>query len=194
MKLYYCPGACSLAAHIALFESGVDFDSESVDLNSKRTASGADFNKVTTKGYVPAIMLNDGDVLTENIAVLDFLAVQFPQFALEGNLARTRLLEALAYISTEIHKSFKPFWRGGSDTEKAAAAAYIGKRMQYFAEGLQTDYLFGDKPSVADFYLFVTLVWAERFGIEVPAELRAVYENLKARPAVQRTFAIEGLI
>jgi glutathione S-transferase len=194
LKLYYCPGACSLAAHIALFESGVDFDSESVDLHSKRTASGADFNKVTTKGYVPAIMLDDGAVLTENIAVLDFLAVQFPQFALEGNLARTRLLEALAYISTEIHKSFKPFWRGGSDMEKAAAAPYVGKRMQYFAEGLQTEYLFGDKPSVADFYLFVTLVWAERFGIEVPAELRAVYENLKARPAVQRTLAIEGLI
>jgi glutathione S-transferase len=194
MKLYYCPGACSLAAHIALFESGADFDSESVDLKTKRTASGADFNEVTTKGYVPAIVLDDGDVLTENIAVLDFLASQFPQFALEGKLARTRLLEALAFISTEIHKSFKPFWRSSTETEKAAAAEYIGKRMRYFADGLQTDYLFGDKPSVADFYLFVTLAWAERFGVEVPSELQAVFANLKARPAVQKTLAAEKLI
>jgi glutathione S-transferase len=195
MKLYYCPGACSLAGHIALFEAGIDFDSESVDLQTKRTASGADFNTVTTKGYVPAIVLYNGELLTENIAVLDYLAGAFPHLGVEGGaMGRTRLLEALAFISTEIHKSFKPYWRGGSDADKAAAAEYIFKRMQYFADDLDTDYLFGAMPSVADFYLFVTLAWSEKFGIEVPPKLHALYERLKARPAVQKTLASEGLI
>lgn len=194
MKLYFCPGACSLAAHIALVEAGADFDSESVDLIKKVTAGGADFNTVTSKGYVPAIALDDGDVLTENIAVLDFLAGKYPQLGLQGSLGRTRLLEALAYISTEIHKSFKPFWMGANDPDKAAAAAYIGKRMRYLADNLQTDYLFGDTPSVADFYLFVTLYWAERFQIDVPVELRALYKRVQTRPAVQKTLAAEGLI
>ncbi|AOH86392.1 glutathione S-transferase [Sphingomonas panacis] len=193
MKFYYCPGACSLAGHIALFEAGVVFESESVDLKRKVTAGGVDFNTITSKGYVPAIVLDDGEVLTENIAVLDFLAQQYPQLGIGDGLSRTRLLEALAYISTEIHKSFKPFWRGGSDADKAAAAEYIVKRMSYFADSLQTEYLFGDSPSVADFYLFVTMMWAEKFGIAAPAQLLALYERLKARPAVQRTLEAEGL-
>ena len=194
MKLYYSRGACSLAAHIALAEAGVAFDSESVDLKTKRTAGDADFNAVTSKGYVPAIVLEDGEVLTENIAVLDFLAGQFPQLGRgSGAIDRTRLLEALAFISTEIHKSYKPFWRNGSDADKAAAADYIVKRMRYFADDLETDYLFGDTPGVADFYLFVTLLWAEKFAIAAPARLQAVYERLKARPAVQKTLAAEGL-
>lgn len=194
MKLYYCPGACSLAAHIALFEAGVDFDGESVDLKKKLTAGGTDFNSVTSKGYVPAIILDDGSVLTENIAVLDYLAGEFPELGVAGPIGRTRLLEALAFISTEIHKSFKPFWKGDADGEKGVAAAYIAKRMGYFADDLDSDYLFGETPTVADFYLFVTLAWAERFGIEVPAKLQALYERLKARTAVQKTFAAEGLL
>jgi len=194
MKFYYCPGACSLAGHIALFEAGVDFDSESVDLKTKMTAGGIDFNTITSKGYVPAIVLDDGSVLTENIAVLDYLAGQFPQFGLGGgSLGRTRLLEALAFNSTEIHKSYKPFWRGASDADNAVAADYIVKRMSYFADDLKTDYLFGDTPSVADFYLFVMLMWAEKFGIAAPAPLRSLYERIKARPAVQRTLVAEGL-
>lgn len=195
MKLYYCPGACSLAAHIALQEAGVAFDSESVDLKQKLTASGADFTTVTSKGYVPAIVLDDGEVLTENIAVLDYLAGQFPQLGTgASSISRTRLIEALAFISTEIHKSYKPYWRGGSDAEKAAAAEYIFKRMSYLGDDLDTDYLFGDAPSVADFYLFVTLAWAEKFGIAVPAPLQPLYQRLKDRPAVQKTLASEGLL
>lgn len=193
MKLYYCPGACSLAGHITLHEAGRPFESESVDLKTKQTAAGTDFNTVTIKGYVPALRLDDGQLITENIAVLDYLASLYPQFGFEGPLARTRLLEQLAYISTEIHKSFKPFWHDGSDSQKATASAYITKRLQYLADTIEGDFLRGDKPGVSDFYLLVMLLWAGRFGVMIPAPLTAVYERLKARPAVQATLKAEGL-
>ena len=193
MKLYYCPWACSLAAHIALHEAGVPFDGESVDIRTKRTASGADFNAVTSKGYVPALQLDDGTILTENIAVLDYLAGVYPQFGVDGPLGRTRLVEALAYISTEIHKSFKPYWHNGTAEQKAVASAYITARMRYLADTMAGAYLFGDRPSVADFYIFVTTRWAERFGIEVPPALATLHQRLDARPAVGATLVAEGL-
>ncbi len=193
MKLYYCPWACSLAAHIVLHEAGVPFENESVDIRTKITASGADFNMVTPKGYVPALQLDNREIVTENIAVLDYLAGVYPQFGLEGPLGRTRLVEALAYISTEIHKSFKPYWHNGTDEQKAVASAYITARMRLLGDTIKGDYLFGDQPTVADFYLFVNTRWAERFGIEIPPAIAAIHERLNARPAVQATLKAEGL-
>lgn len=193
MKLYYCPWACSLAAHIMLHEVGAPFANESVDIRTKITASGADFNSVTRKGYVPALRLDDGEIVTENIAVLDYLAGVYPQFGLDGPLGRTRLVEALAYISTELHKSFKPFWHNGTDEQKAAASAYITARMRYLGDTIKGDYLFGDQPTVADFYLFVNTRWAERFGVEIPPAIAAIHQRLNARPAVQATLRAEGL-
>ncbi|SBV33505.1 Glutathione S-transferase GstA [uncultured Sphingopyxis sp.] len=193
MKLYYCPWACSLAAHIVLHEVGAPFANESVDIRTKITASGADFNSVTRKGYVPALRLDDGEIVTENIAVLDYLADVYPQFGLDGPLGRTRLVEALAYISTELHKSFKPFWHNGTDEQKAAASAYITARMRYLGDTIKGDYLFGDQPTVADFYLFVNTRWAERFGVEIPPAIAAIHQRLNARPAVQATLRAEGL-
>lgn len=194
MKLYYCPWACSLAAHIALHEAGVPFENESVDIRTKITASGGDFNKVTPKGYVPALELDNGEILTENIAVLDYLAGIYPRFGVEGPLGRTRLVEALAYISTEIHKSYKPFWHNGTDEQKAVASAYITARMRYLGGTIKGDYLFGDQPTVADFYLFVNTRWAERFDVEIPPAIAAIHERLNARPAVQATLKAEGLV
>ncbi len=193
MKLYYCPWACSLAAHIVLHEAGAPFENESVDIRTKVTASGADFNSVTRKGYVPALQLDNGEVLTENIAVLDYLAGVYPQFGIEGALGRTRLVEALAYISTELHKSFKPYWHNGTDEQKAVASAYITARMRYLGDTIKGDYLFGDRPTVADFYLFVNTRWAERFGVEIPPAIAAIHERLNARPPVQATLKAEGL-
>lgn len=193
MKLYYCPWACSLAAHIAFHEAGAPFENESVDIRTKITASGTDFNSVTRKGYVPALGLDNGEVVTENIAVLDYLAGVYPQFGVEGPLGRTRLVEALAYISTELHKSYKPFWHNGTDEQKAVASAYITARMRYLGDTIKGDYLFGDEPTVADFYLFVTTMWAGRFGVDVPPAIAAIHERLKARPAVQATLKAEGL-
>jgi glutathione S-transferase len=194
MKLYYSPGACSLAGHIALREAGIPFESERVDLQSKVTASGADFAAANPKGYVPALMLDDGEVVTENLAVLDYIATQAPTLGLDGPLGRTRLLEGLAYISTELHKSFGPFFKGAGATEKAKAGAHIGKRLQYLADRMGGDYLFGDRPSVADFYLLVTLLWADKFAIAIPAPLAALRNRLEARPAVRAAMRAEGLI
>jgi glutathione S-transferase len=193
MKLYYHPGACSLSSQIALREVGQPFETEDVDLQSKRTEAGADFIAINPKGYVPALRLDNGELLTENLAVLDYIAGEYPALGLEGPLGRTRLLETLAYISTELHKSFRPFFDNETWPDKAHAAYYITKRMLYLAGTMRGDYLFGDHPSVADFYLFVTLRWAGKFGVEIPVRLLALRDRLQARPAVQAALKAEGL-
>jgi glutathione S-transferase len=193
MKLYYAPGACSLAGHIILHEAGLPFTTERVDLKTKTTASGDDFNGVTAKGYVPALVLDNGDLLTENIAILDYLASQAPMLGLNNPLGRSRLLEGLAYISTELHKSFKPFFKGGSDEDKSKASAYITQRMQYLADTMGGDYLFANHVSVADFYLLVVMRWAEKFGVTIPAPLRALRNRLEARPSVQTALLEEAV-
>lgn len=191
MKLYYSPGACSLASHVALLESGLDFELERVDLKSKLTETGADFATINTKGYVPALVLDSGDVVTENIAVLDWIATQAPKLGLEGPLGRTRLLQALAYISTEVHKSFKPFFVGASEEDKAKADKYINKRLRWLADRKVGKYLFGNEPTVADFYLFVTLRWAAKFGIAVPEALVSLQSRMMERPQVQSAIDFE---
>jgi glutathione S-transferase len=194
MKLYYAPGACSLAGHISLREAGIPFDAERVNLKSKATASGADFNRINPKGYVPALMLDNGELVTENIAVLAYIAGQAPALGIAGPLGRTRLLECLAYISTELHKAYKPIFVGAGDGEKAKAGKAITQRMQYLADRIDTDYLFGSNPGVADFYLFVMLLWAEKFGVTVPAPLDALRERIEKRQAVRTAMTAEGLI
>lgn len=194
MKLYYSPLACSLADHIALEEAGVVYDRERVDLKTKRTGSGRDLGEITPKGYVPVLVLENGETLTENVAVLDWIASQYPQLAVDGPLGRTRVLEALTYVSTELHRAFKPMWHPSSDAEKAKARETIGHQLRYIAETLEGDYLFGDAPSVADFYLFVMLLWAARFDVPTPEALEALRTRMKARPAVQRALREEGLL
>ncbi|RWN55210.1 MAG: glutathione S-transferase [Mesorhizobium sp.] len=194
MKLYYSPLACSLADHIALLEAGAPFERESVNLKTKRTASGADFNDVTRKGYVPALVLDSGEILTENIAVLDWLATEYPTLGIPGNLGRTRVLEALVFISTEVHRSFKPMWHASSETQKAQARATISKLLDILSGRLAGNYLFGATPSVADFYLFVMLLWAERFDVGIPPPFVALRRRMASRPAVQAAMRQEGLI
>jgi len=194
MKLYYSPGACSLADHIALHEAGLSFEHEKVDLRAKTTESGADFTAINPKGYVPALTLDSGETLSENIAILDWITQQAPRLAPGGTMGRTRLLEMLAYISTEIHKSFKPFFAGGSDDDKAKAGAMITKRMDYLSERLDGDYLFGAKMSVADAYLFVMTLWAGKVGVTVPAKVAALRDRMMARPAVRTAMTHEGLM
>jgi glutathione S-transferase len=193
MKLYYSPGACSLASHIALLEAGLDFELERVDLKSKLTETGADFATINTKGYVPALVLDSRDIVTENIAVLDWIATQAPRLGLEGPMGRTRLLQALAYISTEVHKSFKPFFTGASEEDKAKANQYLNKRLRWLADRKVGKYLFGNDPSVADFYLFVTLRWAGRFGIAIPEALVSLQSRMMERAKVQAAIEFEEL-
>jgi len=191
MKLYYSPGACSLAAHIALLEGGLDFDLERVDLKTHLTETGVDFTTINTKGYVPALVLDSRDVVTENIAVLDWIASQAPTLGLDGPLGRTRLIQTLAYISTEIHKSFKPYFTGANDEEKAKANKYINRRMHWLAERKTGKYLFGSEPTVADFYLLVTLRWAAKLNIAIPEPLVALQIRLLERPRIQAAIEFE---
>ncbi len=193
MKLYYSPGACSLADHIALHEAGMPFDHEKVDLKAKKTASGADFLAVNPKGYVPALTLDTGETLTENVAILDWISHQDTALKPGGAMGHTHQLEALAFISTEIHKSFKPFFAGGSDEDKAKAAAVITKRLQTVDAMMQGEFLFGTALSVADCYLFVMLLWAAKNGVETPTNLEAFRDRMTSRPSVQTAMHHEGL-
>ncbi len=194
MKLYYAPGACSLSDHIALHEAGLLFEHEKVDLKSKRTEGGEDFAGINPKGYVPALTLDSGETLSENIAILDWIAHQVPALKPTGPMGHTRLLEALAYISTEIHKAFKPFFSGAGDDEKAKAGETIQKRMAYLADMMTEDYLFGANVSVADCYLFVMLLWAKQLGVEAPGRLVGFRDRMMERPSVQTAMRHEGLI
>lgn len=191
MILYLAPGACSLADHIALHEAGLNFDQVKVDLKTHRTEDGRDYTVINPKGYVPALLLNSGEILTENIAILSWISDQSTP-ALFGDFVRYRLLEALAYVSTEIHKAFTPYFMpGATEDAKASAGQTILKRI---AERLNQDYLLGAGFSVADAYLFVMLMWARKNGLSLPVPLPAYFERMKARPAVQRSLKEEGLL
>jgi glutathione S-transferase len=185
MKLYHAPGACSLADLIALAEWGQDFEVEGVDIRTKRTRSGADFHGINPKGYVPALVLDNGETITENIAVLDWIAEQHPALRPTGGLSRTRLLEMLAFISTEIHRAFKPLWHGGGEAEKQKARETAANLFHFTSTQMRGDYLFGDQLSAADCYLFVMLRWAGKFDIAVPESLLRLRHLMEARPSVQ---------
>ncbi|MCR0985314.1 glutathione binding-like protein [Roseomonas populi] len=194
MKLYYSPGACSLADHIALHQAGLSFEHEKVDLKAKRTAGGTDFTTINPKGYVPTLTLDSGETLTENVAILDWIAHQDGALKPSGAMGHSRLLEALAFISTEIHKSFKPFFSGAGDEEKRKAGEMILKRMGYLAGTMKGDYLFGSEVSVADCYLFVMLLWAQKNGLNVPGTLAAYRDRMMKLPSVRKAMTHEGLI
>ena len=194
MRLYYSPGACSLADHIALHEAGLDFEHVKVDLKAKTTEHGEDFAAINPKGYVPALTLDSGELLSENIAILDWIAHQAPSLKPQGPLGHTHLLEALAFISTEIHKGFAPFFKGATDEVKATAKATIEKRFAYIVGTMQGDYLFGGTVSAADCYLFVMTLWAGKMGVDLPDELAAFRDRMMARDAVKTAMTHEGLV
>lgn len=193
MKLYYSPGACSLADHIALHEAGMRFEHERVDLKTKRTEQGEDYRLINPKGYVPALKLDSGDVMTENVALLDWIADQSATLRPAGPFGRTRQLELLGYLSAELHKAFGPLFRGGSDEEKAKAGDAVAAKLGFVAEHMKGDYLLGDQPGVADFYLFVMLLWADKFGVAVPAALAGLRDRLMSRESVRTAMQHEGL-
>lgn len=184
MKLYYAPGACSLSDHMALLEAGFTFELERVDLRTKVTASGADFRTVNPKGYVPALALDNGEVLTENVAILDWIAAGHPELGLTGPLGHARLLEMLAFVAAEVHHAYKPMW-GGSDEDQAKAREVLARLYQLIANRLQGDYLFGGHLTVADCYVFVTLRWADAFGVSVPESLVGLRKRIEQRPSFQ---------
>ena len=193
MKLYFAPGACSLADHIALHEAGLTFDRVRVDLRAKRTEDGQDFNEINPKGYVPALILDDGQLLTENVAILAWVAERAPKLAPAGELGRARLIEMLAYIATEVHKPFARILFPASDAERQAAEEVVRKRLRFLADGLTGEHLFDSGFTVADAYLYVMLRWARAKNVAVPEPLRAYFERIEARPGVRQALQHEGL-
>jgi glutathione S-transferase len=201
MKLYFSPGACSLSAHIALLEAGLAFTTERVDLRKKLTASGADYTAINPKGYVPALELDDGAVLTEGPAIVQYIADQAPAKQLApaaGSAEHYQLLEWLNFIGTELHKNFGVLFNpGAGDDAKAQARALLGKRFGYVAQMLEgRDYLVGGRFSVADGYLFTVANWAAvvRFDLSPWPLLQAFQQRIAARPAVQQALRDEGLL
>jgi glutathione S-transferase len=194
MLLYYSPGACSLADRIALKEAGVKFDQARVDLKTHQLEDGRAFTDINPKGYVPALELDNGELLTENIAILSMIAEENPALMPAGSLGRARLLEMLAYLSTEIHKAFSPLFNPNtSAADKTKATGEISKRLAFVADRLKGPYLFGEKPTVADTYLFVMLMWAQKNNITLPPALTQFKDKMQARPAVQEALKDEGL-
>ena len=201
MKLYFAPGACSLSPHIVLQEAGLDFTLERVDIRQRQTASGADFLAINSKGYVPALELKDGAVLTEGPAIVQFVADLVPDRQLapaNGTLERYQLIEWLNFISTELHKGFSPLFRPTSTEDmKEAARASLANRLGWVAQRLEgRDYLMGAQFTVADAYLFTVLGWAGfvKFDLSPWPVLNAYLQRVGGRPAVQQAMRAEGLI
>lgn len=200
MKLYYSPGACSLASHITLAECGVEYTIERADIRAKKTETGADFSAISPRGAVPVLVLDGGEVLTEGVAIMQYVTDSAKPGALPaaGSLARARLHEALNFISTEVHKTYSPFFRGIEGEAKAAQMALLNSRLALVEAQLsdgRTWYLGADYTPV-DAYLFTVTNWSGHAGHDLSAfpHLLALRAGIAARPAVQAAMKAEGLI
>lgn len=201
MKLYFSPGACSLSPHIVLREAGLEYTLERVDIPKRQTATGADFSAINPKGYVPALQLNDGTVLTEGPAIVQFVADLAPDRQLapsHGTLERYQMIEWLNFIATELHKGFSPLFRPTSTEDmKQAARTQLAKRLGWVATRLEDrDYLLGAQFTAADAYLFTVLSWAGHVNVDLSPwpVLGAYQQRVASRPAVQQAMREEGLI
>jgi glutathione S-transferase len=200
MKLYYLKGACSLASHIALYETGLRFEAFGIDRATRKTADGQAFDEINTKGYAPALRLESGEILTENVAVLQYIADLAPASKLappNGTLARYRLIEWLAFINSEVHKAVSPLFNpAASDEVKSFAKNYVIKRTDWLEKEFGSrPFLLGDPFTVADCYLFVVFGWFGRVGLD-PAKwpnLKGFHQRVAARPAAQSALKAEGL-
>ena len=191
MKLYYLTGACSLASNIALREAGLPFELIKVDRRTRRTADGLDFNEVNPKGYVPALRLDDGEVLTENVAVLQYIADRNPASKLAppaGTMERYRLVEWLSFINSEVHKQFTPLFRQDAPEDtKEYSRKNLDIRLGYLQRviGSKT-FLRGEHYTVADPYLFTVLSWGAHVHVDLVKwpELKRYVERIGQRPHV----------
>jgi glutathione S-transferase len=201
MKLYYSPGACSLSPHIALHEAGIPFEAIKIDNKAKTTADGLNYMDVNSKGYVPALRLDDGSVLTEGPAIVQYIADKNPAARLApaaGTIERYRLQEWLNFITSELHKNFGPLFNPAAGAEwKAGVTANLEKRFTWVDQQLAgKQYLMGDQFSVADGYLFTVLNWTTFIKMDLARwpNLIAYMGRVAARPKVQAAMKAEGLL
>jgi glutathione S-transferase len=200
MKLFYSPGACSLSPHIVLRETGRDFTLEKVDLVQKKTESGKDYLSINPKGQVPALLLDDGNLLTEGVAIVLYLADKAPNSNLigaAGSLSRYHTIEWLTYTSAELHKSFSPLFDPKTPEEcKAILQKKLERQFKYLDEVLKKgEYLQENHFTLADVYLYTILRWAfvMKFDLSEYKHLTAYFDRIEKRPAVQAALGAEGL-
>ena len=201
MKLYYSPGACSQAAHIVLHETGFSHDSVRVDLRAKTIEDGSDYLRINPKGAVPALELENGEVLTENAVILQYLGDRsgssdlFPPL---GDFRRYRVLEWLNFVATELHKGFAPLWNPAAANEwKQAARDQLAKKFDFVEQQLgDGPFLTGNRFTIADAYLFVMLGWTAATDIDLARwpGLTAFHERAAQRPSARQVLEFEGLV
>lgn len=201
MKLYYFTGACALSPHIVAQELGIPLSLVKIDPKTKKTADGADYLKVNSKGSVPALELDNGDVLTEGPAIVQYLADQKPDGGLvprAGTIERYHMMEMLNYLTSEVHKGFSPLFNPAATPEwKQAAQDALFKKFDWLSTFLgNKTFLFGDKFTVADAYLFTTLGWTKPLKIDLSKwpVLAAYHSRILHRPAAQEAMRAEGLV
>ncbi len=201
MKLYYAPGACSLAPHIVAREAGLEIELANVRFPDKVTDDGEKLTDVNPKGAVPTLRLDDGEVLTENAVILQYLAdrAEGSELALpKGGIERYRLLEWLNFVATELHKGFGPLWNPATpEAMKEIVRANLAKRFTYL-DGQLADrpYLTGERFTAADAYLFTVVNWVNIHKIDLKPypKLKAFMDRIAARPAVRQALQAEGLL
>jgi glutathione S-transferase len=199
MKLYYATGTCALSPHIALLEAGLRFDLEKVDIRAKKLADGGDYLQINPKGYVPSLKTDDGQVLTEGPAIVQYIADLKPESGLappNGSFERYRLQEWLNFISTEIHKQFSPLFNPAlSNDAKEYSRGNLAKRLEYLNKLLEgRKFLLGERFTVADGYLYTVLNWAKPMGIDLarwPA-VASYHSGIDQRPKVQEARKAEA--
>lgn len=201
MKLYFTPGACSLAPHIVLREAGYEFELEKVDLAKKRTESGKDYFKINANGYVPTLKTDDGELITEAAVILQYLADKKPRSHLapkSGTLERYRLLEWMNFTSSEIHKTLGAFFNPAMTPEwKEALTNLFHRRLEYLAKHLhRRKYLMGDDFTIADAYMFTVLNWVNIHRIDISnwPEVKNYMKRVGDRESVREAMEVEGLI
>lgn len=201
MKLYYSPGACSLSPHIVLNEGGFNFEIEKVTLATKKTETGADYTTINPNGYVPALILDGGEILTEGPAIIQYLADRAPEkrlVPLAGTIQRYQLMEWLNFISTELHKGFSPLFNPKTPEDwKTVVKAQLARRFRYVDQKLQgKNWLMGEDFTVADAYLFTVLSWSKHVGVDLSPwpQMIAYLDRVASRPAVQAALKAEGLL
>lgn len=200
MKLYYSPGACSLASHIVLAETGKPFAIERADIRAKKTETGADFLAISPRGAVPVLELDSGEVLGEGVAIMQYVADSLTPGALPaaGTLERARLHEMLNFVSTEVHKTYSPFFRGLEGAARDAQVALLDSRLKLVEDRLADGraWVCGASFTPADAYLFTVTNWSGSLKHDLSAfpNLLAWRARVAARPAVQAAMKAEGLI
>lgn len=201
MKLFFSPGACSLSPHIVAQELGIPLTLVKVDTQTKKLADGTDYFPVNPKGYVPAVELDSGEVLTEGPAIVQYLADKKPEAKLvppAGTIERYRVQEMLGYINSEIHKTYSPLFRPTTHPEtRKEREEYLRKRYRLIEDKLaKGPYLFGEQFTVADAYLFTVTNWANFLKLDFSEfpHLLAFQARVAARPAVQAAMTAEGLL